>query len=323
MEMDNTNTIDQNNHPEQREVVGVRFRDGGKTYFFSPNGLELEVGMGIIVETVRGYEFATVTSPTTSMDYIKFPTPLRNVIRIATDEDIRQVSKNRENEVEAMAICADKIREHKLDMQLISCEYNFEGTRITFSFVSENRVDFRALVRDLAAIFRTRIELRQIGVRDKAKMLGGIGSCGRTICCTSFLHTFAPVTIKMAKDQNIALSPTKISGVCGRLMCCLKYEQDVYEEAREKMPAVNREVVTPDGAGIVVENNMLTEKVKVKMQLDDGSFDVREYHLSELRIQGKTAHCSGCCKKKEQNCSSCTEKTCRTADDTDNQGDQA
>lgn len=312
METDITNTIDQNNPPEQREVVGVRFRDGGKTYFFSPNGFNPEVGSGVIVETVRGFEFATVASPVSNMDYIKFPTPLRNVIRTATEEDIERVRKNRENEAQAMEICAEKIREHKLDMQLISCEYNFEGTRITFSFVSENRVDFRALVRDLAAIFRTRIELRQIGVRDKAKMLGGIGSCGRSICCSSFLHTFAPVTIKMAKDQNIALSPSKISGVCGRLMCCLKYEQDVYEEAKEKMPGINREVITPDGVGTVVENNLLTEKVKVKMQLEDGTFDMREYRLSELKFQARAQH-TPCCKKQEQNCSSCTEKTCRAS----------
>lgn len=304
----NDNDINQTNDINEtdmaQDIVGVRFKEGGKTYFFSPNNLKLHIGDGVIVETVRGMEFATVVLPVSTMEKGSFPTPLRNCIRIATWDDREKVRENRENEAYALEICTEKIKEHGLDMRLTGCEYSFDGSRITFFFIADDRVDFRALVKDLASVFRTRIELRQIGVRDKAKMLGGIGSCGRAICCSSFLHTFVPVSIKMAKDQNIALSPSKISGVCGRLMCCLKYEQEAYIDARKRMPVVNHEVTTPDGPGTVIENNMLTEKVKVKLILDDGSFDVRDYKLSE--ITRKTGDCA-CSNDQcpDRDCSTC------------------
>ena len=233
-------------------VISVKFRDGGKSYFFDPGELEIKEGDGVIVETARGIEFADVVSPVQEIDESHVVAPLR------------------------------KIAEHGLDMKLVDVEYSYNGSKVMFYFTADGRVDFRELVKDLAGVFRTRIELRQIGVRDEAKMLGGLGSCGRPVCCKAFLSDFAPVSIKMAKEQSLSLNPTKISGTCGRLMCCLKYEQDCYESMRKQMPRPGRDVRTPDGDGTVLENNVITEKTRVRVTLADGTFDVRDYPFREL-----------------------------------------
>jgi cell fate regulator YaaT (PSP1 superfamily) len=209
--------------------------------------------------------------------------PLRPIIRVANENDRLTLAQNAEKEKEAAKIAEQKIADHKLEMKLVGVEYAFNGSKITFYFTADGRVDFRELVKDLASVFKTRIELRQIGVRDEAKLLGGLGPCGRVICCKNFLSEFHPVSIKMAKEQSLSLSPNKISGLCGRLMCCLKYEQDCYEDARKRMPRVGREVITPDGAGTVMENNLLRERVKVKVLLPDGTYDLREYPLADIR----------------------------------------
>ena len=265
-------------------VVGVRFKDFGKVYYFDPCGIELDRDDGVIVETIRGVEYATVTSMVTQIPESRITLPLKPVIRKATASDIATVKSNRELEKEYLSICKTEIEILGLEMELISCERGFDGSRVTFYFTADGRVDFRELVRRLAAALRTRIELRQIGVRDKAKLVGGIGACGRVICCASHLSAFEPVSIKMAKDQGIALSPTKISGICGRLMCCLKYEQENYENMRNRMPPVGSEVSTPDGPGVVFENVVLTERCKVKITLADGTPELREYPLSELTV---------------------------------------
>lgn len=263
-------------------VISVKFRDRGKSYFFDPGELEINEGDGVIVETARGIEFADVVSPVQEIDEGRVVAPLKGVIRVATDYDRELRDTNRAKEKDAFDICVRKIAEHGLDMKLVDVEYSYNGSKVMFYFTADGRVDFRELVKDLAGVFRTRIELRQIGVRDEAKMLGGLGSCGRPVCCKAFLSDFAPVSIKMAKEQSLSLSPTKISGICGRLMCCLKYEQDCYESMRRQMPRPGRDVRTPDGDGTVLENNVITEKTRVRVTLADGTFDVRDYPFREL-----------------------------------------
>lgn len=245
------------------EVVGIRFKKAGKIYYFDPGDLQLDKGSYAIVETARGVEYGQVVVGRKKVSENDVVFPLKKVIRVATEEDRKQVLANKEMAVEAMKLCQDKIKQHKLEMKLIDVEYTFDRNKVIFYFTADGRVDFRELVKDLAFVFRTRIELRQIGVRDEAKMLGGIGPCGRILCCSTFLGDFEPVSIKMAKDQNLSLNPVKISGLCGRLMCCLKYENDHYESAKEELPDVGQRVVTPMGAGRVVGLNLLERLVQV------------------------------------------------------------
>ena len=263
-------------------IIGVRFRNVGKVYYFSPRELDICVGDHVIVETARGVEYGFVVLGPKEVDDSKVIQPLKEVIRIATPKDDAREESNRKKEKEAFEICQKKIRAHNLEMKLIDAEYTFDNNKMLFYFTADGRIDFRELVKDLAAVFKTRIELRQIGVRDETKILGGIGICGRPLCCHTYLSEFAPVSIKMAKEQNLSLNPTKISGQCGRLMCCLKYEQDYYEETLKKLPRVGKEIMTPDGVGYVTEINVLKEKVKVRVRTDD-SFEVREYGVEDVR----------------------------------------
>ncbi len=246
-------------------IVGVRFKCAGKVYYFDPNNFELEMGENVIVETARGMEFGTVTIETTQIKEEDIVSPLKKVVRIATEEDVKKHEENEKKKKKALSLCQEKINKHGLDMKLIDVEYTFDNNKIIFYFIADGRVDFRELVKDLAAVFRMRIELRQIGVRDEAKMLGGIGSCGRSLCCSSWLSDFEPVSIKMAKVQNLSLNPTKISGICGRLMCCLKYENDIYLELRKGLPDNGEKVKTKEGMAKVVETNILESKVKVRL----------------------------------------------------------
>ncbi len=264
------------------EIIGVRFKREGKQYYFDPMGLQVALDAGVIVETSWGMEFGHCVRSNADVAESSLAAPLRPVIRLATQEDLARVEKNREKEQEAFEICQHKILEHGLDMKLVDVEMAFEGNKILFFFTSEGRVDFRALVKDLAAAFHSRIELRQIGVRDEAKMIGGLGICGRPFCCASFLREFVPVSIKMAKTQNLSLNPTKISGTCGRLMCCLKYEQDAYEDLLRNSPRVDSFVETPDGVGDIINVNTLREKVRVR--LDNAPDTLKVYHNSEIRI---------------------------------------
>ena len=266
-------------------VIGVRFKKTGKVYYFDPCGLDVKMDDPVVVETVRGVEMGECARAPYEVPDEDIVPPLRKVVRIATDEDITQVEQNRENERKAYDICQEKIAHHKLEMKLVDVEYAFDCSKIVFYFTANGRVDFRALVKDLAAVFKTRIELRQIGVRDEAKMLGGLGPCGRPICCGTFLGDFQPVSIKMAKEQNLSLNPTKISGLCGRLMCCLKYEQDNYEEARKRMPRVGKDVITPDGRGHVIDINVLRETVRVRFQ-DGDNVEVKEYSAADVQRLG-------------------------------------
>lgn len=270
--------------PETFEVIDVRFQPCGKTYYFSPGEANPAAGDGVIVETARGVEFGDVLQARHSVLAAQVVGTLKPILRVATQQDREQRDKYRAKEKEAHGICMKKIEEHGLDMKLVDVEYAFTGAKIIFYFTADGRVDFRELVKDLAAVFKTRIELRQIGVRDEAKLLGGLGSCGRPVCCKQFLPDFQPVSIKMAKEQSLSLSPTKISGICGRLMCCLKYEQDTYEIMRKRMPKVGKEVVSPDGQGTVLENNIITEKTRLKMVLPDGTIDVRWFPYDELTL---------------------------------------
>ena len=248
------------------EIIGVRFKSGGKQYYFDPKGQQVEPGQGVIIETSRGLEYGECAQGNTMVEDEAVVQPLRSLVRIATQKDLDTVAKNREKEKKAFTICQDKIAAHGLDMKLVEVEYNFEGSKILFFFTSEGRVDFRALVKDLAGVFHARIELRQIGVRDEAKMLGGLGICGRPFCCAGFLDEFQPVSIKMAKTQNLSLNPTKISGTCGRLMCCLKYEQEAYEDAVRRMPKNESFVETPEGVGTISQVNLLKETVQVRLE---------------------------------------------------------
>ena len=263
-------------------VVSVRFRSGCKTYFFDPRELTVETGQDIIVETAQGPEFAQCSQGNHEVPDQQVVQPLRAVLRIATDNDRHTAAYNRGREKEAFEICQKKIAQHKLEMKLVRVECSFDGSKILFFFTADGRVDFRELVKDLAGVFRARIELRQIGVRDEAKMLGGLGICGRPFCCAQFMDEFLPVSIKMAKTQNLSLNPTKISGTCGRLMCCLKYEQDAYEDAVKRMPKNDSFVLTPDGPGNVSDVNLLKETVNVR--LDDRSDGSRCYHNCEVCV---------------------------------------
>ena len=247
------------------EVVGIRFKEVGKIYYFDPVGIELKKGDHAIVETVRGIECGEIAMENREVDDEELIKPLKPIIRIATDEDLAVVEKNRQKEKEAFDICLKKIAAHKLDMKLIDVEYTFDNSKVLFYFTSDGRVDFRELVKDLASVFRIRIELRQIGVRDESKMKGGLGMCGRPFCCNSFLGDFHPVSIKMAKEQGLSLNPTKISGTCGRLMCCLKYEQDAYEHLLRVTPKVGAIVDTPEGKGTVVDSNIIKGELKIRL----------------------------------------------------------
>ncbi|WOV87607.1 stage 0 sporulation family protein [Sporosarcina oncorhynchi] len=261
------------------KVVGVRFKKAGKIYYFDPLDNPLVVDDYVIVETARGIEYGKVASLVREVEEHDVVLPLKKIIRKAKIEDDTQVEENRLDAEQAFVKCAEKIKEHELDMKLVDVEYTFDRNKIVFYFTAEGRVDFRNLVKDLAAIFRTRIELRQIGVRDEAKMLGGIGPCGRMLCCSTFLGDFEPVSIKMAKDQNLSLNPSKISGLCGRLMCCLKYENDEYEKAKSLMPDMGERIQTPDGPGKVVGLNLLERVLQVSLKDQD---QVLEYSWEEL-----------------------------------------
>ncbi len=247
------------------EVIGVRFKSVGKVYYFDPNGVQIPKGQSVIVETARGIECGEVAMGNRAVDEEEIVKPLKKVIRVATEEDLRHVEDNHKKESSAFQICLEKIAKHKLQMKLVDVEYTFDNNKILFYFTADGRVDFRELVKDLASVFRTRIELRQIGVRDEAKMMGGLGVCGKPFCCSTFLGEFQPVSIKMAKEQGLSLNPTKISGTCGRLMCCLKYEQAAYEDLLHSTPKVGAYVQTEEGRGTVIEVNLLTGLLKVRL----------------------------------------------------------
>lgn len=270
-------------------VIGVRFRTAGKIYYFAPGENAFNRGDHVIVETARGIEYGFVVMGNRDTEDEKIVQPLKPVIRAATEEDDKRQAENQQKEKEAFAICEDKVRKHKLEMKLIDVEYTFDRSKVLFYFTADGRVDFRALVKDLAAIFRTRIELRQVGVRDETKILGGFGPCGRTLCCHSYLSEFAPVSIRMAKEQGLSLNPANISGVCGRLMCCLKNEEEVYEFLNSKLPSIGDQVTTPDNLhGEVSSVSVLNQMVKVIVNLEkEDEKEMREYKVSELRFKPK------------------------------------
>ena len=270
------------------KIIGVRFRNVGKIYYFNPKSFQMKPGDHVIVETARGVEYGTVVLGPKEVDDRQVVQPLKDVIRMATQKDDAKEESNRKKEKEAYQVCVKKIRAHQLEMKLIDVEYTFDNNKILFYFTADGRIDFRELVKDLAAIFKTRIELRQIGVRDETKILGGIGICGRPLCCHTYLSEFAPVSIKMAKEQNLSLNPTKISGVCGRLMCCLKHEQDTYEYLNEKLPNVGDFVRTVDGnKGEVLSVSVLRQKVRIVVTDKDDNKEVMEYPVSELKFKPK------------------------------------
>lgn len=265
------------------DVVGVRFKKAGKIYYFDPGELTIPDGEFVIVETVRGVEFGRVVINKKQVSEQDVVLPLKKVIRIAEQKDRLIVDENKQAAREAYDVCVQKIQSHDLDMKLVDVEYTFDRNKVIFYFTADGRIDFRELVKDLAAIFRTRIELRQIGVRDEAKLLGGIGPCGRMLCCSTFLGDFEPVSIKMAKDQNLSLNPTKISGLCGRLMCCLKYENDEYETAKEQLPDIGSTIKTSDGSGRVVGLNILERIIQVELSDHE---QILEYTLDEINNEG-------------------------------------
>jgi len=264
------------------KIIGVRFNKSGKTYYFSPGDLEVKKGEGVIVETARGVEYGTAVLGEREVHEDEIVSPLKEVIRIATEKDIQKVTENREKEKEAYDICLDCINKRGIKMKLINVEYTFDNNKILFYFTADGRVDFRELVKDLAGIFRTRIELRQVGVRDEAKIIGGLGICGRVLCCHSFLDEFRPVSIKMAKDQSLSLNPAKISGVCGRLMCCLKYEHEAYEELLRATPGTGTLVETEDGKGEIINVSLLKGVVRVR-PLKEGQ-DIKSYNIADIKI---------------------------------------
>lgn len=268
-------------------VVGVRFKKAGKIYYFDPDTIDVKFNDFVVVETARGIEFGHVVIGPRQISEEDIVSPLKNVIRIALDEDFEMHRENKQKAKDAIEICQAKVEEHGLRMKLVDVEYTFDNNKIIFYFTADGRVDFRDLVKDLAAIFKTRIELRQIGVRDEAKMIGGIGPCGKMVCCAQFLGEFDPVSIKMAKEQSLSLNPTKISGLCGRLMCCLKYEHETYEELLKIMPQVGAIVVTPVGKGTVIDSYTLLERVKVKVRLSDGTDDLIQYQVEDIKITGE------------------------------------
>lgn len=265
------------------EVIGVRFKKTGKIYYFDPESEAISLDSYVIVETVRGVEFGKVVIASKDVDEEDVVLPLKKVIRVATDDDKLTVVENQKQAKQAIGVCTKKIVEHKLDMNLVDVEYTFDRNKIIFYFTADGRIDFRNLVKDLASMFKTRIELRQIGVRDEAKMLGGVGPCGRMLCCSTFLADFEPVSIKMAKDQNLSLNPAKISGLCGRLMCCLKYENDNYESAKREMPDLGQTIKTPYGKGKVTGLNILEKLVQVELADKDSTV---EYTLDEMIEEG-------------------------------------
>ena len=267
------------------KIIGVRFRTAGKIYYFDPKKLPIKKGDHVIVETARGIEYGNVVAGVREVPDDQVVQPLKPVIRIATPDDTAREARNREKEKEAMRICLEKIKKHNLEMKLIDAEYTFDNNKVLFYFTADGRIDFRELVKDLAAVFRTRIELRQIGVRDETKILGGIGICGRPLCCHTFLSEFAPVSIRMAKEQNLSLNPTKISGVCGRLMCCLKNEAETYEYLNSRLPAIGDKVLTEDGIkGDVQSVNVLRQTVKVVVDVEDEK-EIREYPVEKLKFK--------------------------------------
>lgn len=269
-----------------QKVIGVRFRNAGKVYYFAPGNLRIKMGDHVIVETARGVEYGYVVLGVKEVERSRVIQPLKSVIRIATPEDDARARSNKEKEKEAMRICQEKVKKHNLDMKLIDAEYTFDNNKVLFYFTADGRIDFRELVKDLAAIFKTRIELRQIGVRDETKIVGGIGICGRSLCCHTYLSEFAPVSIKMAKEQNLSLNPTKISGVCGRLMCCLKNEEDTYEELNSRLPGVGDYVTTADGLkGEVSSVSVLRQLVKVIVTVNNDEKEIREYKVEDLTFK--------------------------------------
>ena len=276
-------------------IVGVRFKNAGKIYYFDPVDFEIEEDMDVVVETARGLEYGTIVVGKKEIDEESLVSPLKPIIRIATEEDTKIYKENKEKAKETFELCLEKIKEHNLTMYLIDCEYTFDRNKLIFYFTAEGRIDFRELVKDLAAIFKTRIELRQIGVRDEAKSIGGLGPCGRSLCCSSWLGDFQPVSIKMAKDQSLSLNPTKISGICGRLFCCLKYEHDVYVEAIEKVPPVGAIVKVDSNKGKVIETNPLLEQVK--LEFNDKT--IRICMKDEIKVLQAPKKCDGCGGKKD------------------------
>lgn len=269
-------------------IIGVRFRPAGKIYYFAPGKFHIKKGQQVIVETARGIEFGHVVMGPKEVEEDQITQPLKSVIRLANNEDRKIEERNREKEKEAFQICLEKIRKHKLEMKLIDAEYTFDNNKVLFYFTADGRIDFRELVKDLAAVFRTRIELRQIGVRDETKLRGGIGICGRELCCHTYLSEFAPVSIKMAKEQNLSLNPTKISGVCGRLMCCLTNEQETYEKLNSRLPSTGDTVTTPEGLrGEVQSLSVLRQLVKVVVTLENDEKEIREYKASELKFKSR------------------------------------
>jgi len=264
-------------------IIGVRFKKLGKVYYFDPKDTDLQKGEYVIVETSKGIEYGEVVINPKTVKASEMAHPVKSVIRKATEEDFKKANENKHKECKARKICSKKIADHNLAMKVVKVEYSFDASKAVFYFTAEGRIDFRDLVKELAVVLKTRIELRQIGVRDEAKVVGGLGPCGRQMCCAAFLGDFDSVSIKMAKEQCLSLNPAKISGVCGRLMCCLKYEQPCYEEIRNRMPKLNREVLTPKGKGIVIEVNVLGEKLKVKLQQEDGSSAIEEFPLNKVR----------------------------------------
>lgn len=292
------------------KVVGVKFRNTGKTYFFDPQDLEIEQGENVIVETARGLEFGKVSLGITEMRKEDISKPLKPVVRIANEEDNRQHSENESRREETMEICQELVLKRNLDMKLVDVEFTISGNKVIFYFTADGRVDFRELVKDLASVFHMRIELRQVGSRDEAKMLGGIGSCGKSLCCTTWLSDFQPVSIKMAKNQNLSLNPTKISGVCGRLMCCLKYENDLYTKLRDGIPDNGEKVNTPDGMGKVFDTNILEETVRVRLftgELDENGNEKLETDLKVFSKQEikRTKKPKKSTESKSINCSKC------------------
>lgn len=270
------------------KVIGVRFRTAGKVYYFDPAGIDIQKGQNVIVETARGVEYGQVVLETKEVEEESIVMPLKPVIRIATEADDEVEKNNKVKEKEAFKICLEKIAKHGLEMKLIDSEYTFDNNKLLFYFTADGRIDFRELVKELAAVFKTRIELRQIGVRDETKILGGLGVCGRELCCKSYLTEFIPVSIKMAKEQNLSLNPTKISGVCGRLMCCLKNEEEAYEELNSKLPAVGDIITTKDGIkGEVQSTNVLKQLVKIIVTLDNDEKEVQEYKAEDIKFKPK------------------------------------
>lgn len=280
-----------------KKVVGVRFKHANKTYYFDPNGIDVEIGDKVVVETARGMELGTVIFKDKELSK-KHDMDVKPILRMANERDLANQNRSKLEKAEAMRLCKEKIKSHDLDMKLVDVEYTLDNSKIIFYFTSDGRVDFRELVKDLAAIFRIRIELRQIGVRDEAKMIGGIGSCGRSLCCSKWLNEFQPVSIKMAKTQNLSLNPAKISGICGRLMCCLNYENDNYLEAAKEMPTVGETIKTKDGMAVVLDVNVLENIIRAKIETKDkrNIVEVKTYSKEEVKRMGKR---KCCCKSKE------------------------